>query len=451
VISLYTYSHLSCNFSARSLSYNELRTEKRKPKSQRSVRDLIRNNRFARSDYIVRKRTAMGNCKSCHSVDDDHYIRVAVKRQPAPKPQLHFRPQTYNPPPRRKKRRKKRSPKSSTCRGAPSLVSVSAKLVAGTYQNQTVSLHSYSPSTPSLGDNDSQSTRSDSTDSLCTKTSSTSRSYSVKPAEYKLELWESPEMNDWRVSGLDRRLANFEEIYGHGMSRSTLRAFLIAYPEESDQAMHEMIRKAVDWRRELYPDIFDMEMSKDVTSKVPMCIYNTDDFGHPIWYMDLSRYERVRAQSEQEVMEKYIIRTLLHIRDIEKYIAEKSGRPGTIWAHIAVFNFAGVSIWDVKALRKLIILLLDISNTMFGNMTYKVFFINCGRSFRMMSSLFKPFLSKTTLDNTHILGGSEYLEQMSQCVELDRIPKIFGGTSTKPWVDGGIVLPDNIGYKHDAI
>jgi len=420
----------------------------------------------------------MGNCKSCHSVDDDHYIPVAVRRQKAlPKPQPHFRAQTYNPPPprKKKKRKKKRSP--------PSLVSVSAQLVAGTYQNQTVSLHSYSPSSPSLGDYDSQSTRSDSTDSLCTKTSSTSRSYSqsyqslsysetltgtdaggaynfleapdnshkVKPTEYKLEFWESPEMNDWTASGLDRRLASFEEIYGHGMSRATLRAFLIAYQEESDQVMHEMIRKAVDWRQELYPNIFDMEMSIGVTSKVPMCIYNTDEFGHPIWYMDLSRYERVREQSEQEVMEKYIIRTLLHIRDIEKHIADKSGRPGTIWAHIAVFNFAGVSLWDVKALRKLITLLLDISNNMFGNMTYKVFFINCGRSFRMMSSLFKPFLSKTTLDNTRILGGSEYLEQMSRCVDLDRIPEIFGGTSKKPWVDGGIVLPENIGYKHDAI
>merc|ERR1739842_287095 len=111
------------------------------------------------------------------------------------------------------------------------------------------------------------------------------------------------------------------------------------------------------------------------------------------------------------------------------------GEPGTIWAHVVVFNFKNASIWDVKSMRALIVLLIDISNTMFGNMTYKAFFINCGRSFRILHAMFKPLLSKETLENTFILG-SDYIDKLSAVVPLEKIPKEFGGKAKKPFVDG---------------
>jgi len=386
VISLYTFSHLSCNFS-REFSPSKPRRDSHHRRRSRS-------------------KSNMGTCHTC-TIDEDHYEPIPVHVHSHAKKKLP----AHATPPKAKKRIKRKKKKTP-----PSLVSVSAQLVTGAESSCT----EYS------GETDSE----------------TSTMYP--------SCFESPEIVEWRNAEiLHDREEKFSHEFGDTLSQASIRAFLSAFPNDSNESMRDMLLKAVEWRQGLYPGIFEGHVSRAVIEKVPMCIFETDEFGHPIWYMDLARYQRLKGKSEQSDLETYFCRTLLHIRDVEIHIADKLQRPGSIWTHVAVFNFKGITIWDVKALRSIIVMLLNISNTMFGNMTYKVYFINCGRSFRMISSIFKPFISKETLDNT-IIVGSEYLEQLSSLIPLEKIPSTLGGTSKHSWVDGGIVLP-HMGYKYSHL
>jgi len=266
-----------------------------------------------------------------------------------------------------------------------------------------------------------------------------------------LHYQSSPELKDWTaaISKIQERYDAVEAQFGTEIAESTIRAFLAGNPNESNVMIQDMLRKAVEWRQGLYPNVFDEKIDESIRHKVPMCIYETDGFAHPVWYVDLARYQKCN-KSQADELKTFVLRALLHLRDIETHIADKVGEPGSIWEHVAVFNLKNASFWDVASMKSLICILLEISNTMFGQMTYKVFFINCGRSFTLLHSMFKPFIAQETLDNTLILG-EQYIDELSKVIPLEKIPKEFGGKAEKPWVDGGIVLPSNVKYQYSSI
>jgi len=265
------------------------------------------------------------------------------------------------------------------------------------------------------------------------------------PPGIDAELWEK------ELQENEALLKSCKEKFGDALSIATLKAFVVGFKEEGEDALFKGIEKGIKWRKDKnYPEILGKPVNDEAMyARIPFYIYHLSNTGAPVYYIDCET--ATNDTPESKLATKDIAdRATMHLREINKLVAKKVGRPDTMFGSIVVLNMNGLGVWRAKAMLDVVQHMIEIGNEMFGINLQKCFLINCGWSIRMILALCLMWVHEVSKKKI-VQCGEDYLGELTKFVPIERIPKLYGGSCEDEFVNCSITMPKELGYPHKRL
>ena len=167
------------------------------------------------------------------------------------------------------------------------------------------------------------------------------------------------------------------------------------------------------------------------TRLLPCYFYGIDHEAHPILWWKVTMLKDVKginaAFSDFDDWERasfQLSRTQRMVTNLWSNINRHYGC--TVNTCFAVIDLNGGSVPDFYGNRGFIQWYVRSGSELFPETLYKVFIINAPWAFQMIWKVICKFLDEITVQKTAILGG-DYLKEMVKFIDLEMIPKEFGG------------------------
>lgn len=161
-----------------------------------------------------------------------------------------------------------------------------------------------------------------------------------------------------------------------------------------------------------------------------MTVFGQDKFGHCVMYEDVASYQCDKIQENLPIALEFRRRMWCQMWNKQHEVAKKKNE--VVYKHINVFNMDGIGVWGANTYKKVIQKMIQAEGDLFPETVYKMYFINCGWTFRAAWAVVKMFVHPVTQKKIKIMGGkSEYLPELQKDVDLKQIPKKYGGQSPK--------------------
>ena len=174
----------------------------------------------------------------------------------------------------------------------------------------------------------------------------------------------------------------------------------------------------------------DLEISRENTEIFPLYYYGIDKMGHPILW------DNGGSNGKGEIINKLFCnddfkrasKWRLRIKRMESnlYLRLSKHYKCSISRAITVIDLKNATVSDFYTNRQFNQWFLRSSSELFPETAYKVFLINAPWAFQMIWKICCNFLDDITVEKTKILG-SDYLDELLKYIDIDMIPKEFGG------------------------
>lgn len=242
----------------------------------------------------------------------------------------------------------------------------------------------------------------------------------------------------------------FGEEIDEQLTEVKLRNFIHGYKHKGIDKIIERIRAKIDYQNEIgHKTIFEKEFTElpFIAQANPVCIFGQDKQGHPILYTRPCKANYEVCNQHPDLLKTYFIRTLEHLEAIKEKISNDIGYD--IWRHTSIVDCKNLGLLDVKSIYTILKELAEISNYIYPESAHKVVIINAGWKFRLIKALFDYIIEESTAKKYQILG-TDFYDTLIKEIDENQIPKEFGGSANKNWVNGGIIL-QNTQYPHTQI
>jgi len=266
-----------------------------------------------------------------------------------------------------------------------------------------------------------------------------------------LQFGENEEIVNWKKEEQDNeRLLNIlvKKYEGSTLTKTDIKAFIIGWKAEGEGKLIEALDKSTEWRKQMnFPEVMEKPINDgEFYAKIPLCVFQLGRCGNPVYYIDIAKLDIDNDNTDLRARD-LTDRVNLHLREIQRRVAEYKGNPETMWRSIVVLNMDGIGVWQAKSRMGLVQHVIQTGNDMFGTNLEKCYLINCGWSIRMILALVMTFVHEETKQKI-VRCGTDFLTELQKSVPLEQIPKRFGGNCQEDWVNGGIVLPEELEYPY---
>jgi len=262
----------------------------------------------------------------------------------------------------------------------------------------------------------------------------------------EIELWEK------NLEQNETLLKKYKEKFGDSLSDATLKAFILGwFEEEGEEGVLTRLEKAIKWRKDKnFPEILGKPKNDEaLCAKVPFSLYHLSNSGSPVYYIDCPS-SKIDTAECKEATKDISDRALMHLREIQKLVAKKTGQPDTKFVAVIVLNMDGVGLFGAKNLLGVVQHMIDMGNEMFGINLHKCFLINCGWSIRMILGLVLMWVHEVSKKKI-VQCGADFLPELTKFVPIEHIPKKYGGTCEDEIVNCSITMPKDLGYPHKRL
>ena len=221
-----------------------------------------------------------------------------------------------------------------------------------------------------------------------------------------------------------------------------------AHEKEREKATVERIDHFLDRQKE-----FEFKTMMDEPSKEdfecleawPVFIYGYDKQGHPVMYDDIasSTVENVKkcfanekGEANYTKLRKFRFRFLRRLENSK--VVQKRRYNRNFYRHVMVMDMQNFSRHHLyQPMRDIVQTVITDESNLWPNTLHKMFIINAPWAFRMAWKVVSQFVHPITVEKINILGG-DYIKEMSKFIDMDQIPKKFGGKGELP-IDFGYV------------
>lgn len=234
------------------------------------------------------------------------------------------------------------------------------------------------------------------------------------------------------------------------LTKVQIKNFIHGYKTEGIQKIMERLEERLKYQEEIeYKTILDEEFLElpMIAQANPVCIFGQDKFGHPVLYTRPCEANFEMCKMFPDLLKTYFVRTLEHLTHIKEGISEDIGYD--IWRHTTIIDVKNLGVLDVKSIYDTLSELLQIANSKYPESAQKIYVINANWKFRLIKNLFDYIIEPTTAEKVQVLGSS-YIDKITIEIDAEQIPSDFGGESSEPWINGGIILTKTE-YPHDQI
>eukprot|EP00484_Ammonia_sp_Unknown_P000467 CAMPEP_0197023336 /NCGR_PEP_ID=MMETSP1384-20130603/4050_1 /TAXON_ID=29189 /ORGANISM="Ammonia sp." /LENGTH=333 /DNA_ID=CAMNT_0042451533 /DNA_START=25 /DNA_END=1026 /DNA_ORIENTATION=+ len=190
-----------------------------------------------------------------------------------------------------------------------------------------------------------------------------------------------------------------------------------------------------------YDHLLSTLSEKDITELAPATfIYGHDKYGHPVLWDDGRRYrkggdlsifkEKQTGNGDEGMMDKFVCFVVRKLHGIKIENTTKFGLENSaigIYQHCAVIDMNGFSVTKALYERKLNEYMSRRGAEVSPEMLHKMYFINVPWMFVKAWNMLKTWISPITVEKTVILG-SDYLHELCKDIDMEMIPKEYGGT-----------------------
>jgi len=266
-----------------------------------------------------------------------------------------------------------------------------------------------------------------------------------------LHFEENEEIVNWKKEEQDNeRLLNMlvKKYEGSTLTKTDIKAFILGWKAEGEEKLIEALDKSIEWRKQMnFPEVMEKPINDEqFYAKIPLCVFQLGRCGNPVYYIDIAKLDVDNDDTDLRARD-LTDRVNLHLREIQRRVAEYKGNPESMWRSIVVLNMDGIGVWQAKSRMGLVQHVIQTGNDMFGTNLEKCYLINCGWSIRMILALVMTFVHEETKQKI-VRCGTDFLTELQKSVPLAQIPKRFGGKCQDDWISGGIVLPAELEYPY---
>jgi len=203
--------------------------------------------------------------------------------------------------------------------------------------------------------------------------------------------------------------------------------------ENRDKTTQEMLKKTLDWRKEMNVDQVlnkDLPQEEKYMQMWPHDYHENDKRQHIIYYERTcfsDPYKLLEALTEEQIQESHV-----QMLETLTWLKEKKS------AEINCLCYKSIVIMDLKdfgwnhlskTLYGMISKVTAIDQYYYPETLYKLFIINAPFSFRALWTVVKPWLHPLTQARIQITGGeSDYLPIFKTLVDEVNIPRYIGGS-----------------------
>ena len=194
-------------------------------------------------------------------------------------------------------------------------------------------------------------------------------------------------------------------------------------------AAAEMLKNALAWREENNVDqVLKIPDPKEKVFQAicPHSFHGFDKQGHPVYYERtgiIVMGELMKHCSEDEIVFRHV-RQMEYLARLALKSSKKNGRP--IEKFVLVCDLQGLPYGPNMAGQRCFRRTTRIDQDYYPERLHKVFFINAPISFRGIWQVVKPWLNPVTQAKIEIIGA-RYHDRLTQLIDNDQIPKMYGG------------------------
>lgn len=195
----------------------------------------------------------------------------------------------------------------------------------------------------------------------------------------------------------------------------------------------------------------------------PIYLYGNDKFGHPIFYDDLlsldlskvveifsktangfdindindeddDKYEHNDENDEKlfDIVRKFRLKFYGKMIKQKELLSKQFDR--IIFKHILIMDLNNFGYYkmvsNLSIYSKIAKSVLTDEQLLFPQTCFKIYLINCPWTFRFIWKILTNFIDPITIEKVKILG-SDYLNEMLKDIDIEHIPKKYGGKGEK--------------------
>jgi len=210
----------------------------------------------------------------------------------------------------------------------------------------------------------------------------------------------------------------------------------------------------VAWRKETQPELFVRSPSKEfrnIISPYPYYIYGQDRKGHPVWYDCIPESSSlVEKLSEKTLMERHL-RPQEQMKVLKEYLRVNNECNGNndLYQHIYVLDIGNAG-WGSMSSSNIenIKTMFSVLKSHYVEVSDMIYIVNASFAFRATWKVISPFIDEGTREKVKVYG-SGYLEKLLKRIDINQIPKRFGGKAKAPLALGEVVMLDADGNQRE--
>jgi len=211
----------------------------------------------------------------------------------------------------------------------------------------------------------------------------------------------------------------------------------------------------VAWRKEIQPELFVSNPSKEfrnIISQYPYYIYGQDRKGHPVWYDCIPESSSlVEKLSQKTLMERHL-RPQEQMKVLKEYLRTNNECNGNneLYQHVYVLDVGNAG-WGSMSSSNIenIKTMFSVLKSHYVEVTDMIYIVNASFAFRATWKIISPFVDEGTREKVKVYG-SGYLEKLLKRIDINQIPKRFGGQAKAPLSLGEVVTLDAYGNKRET-
>merc|ERR1712113_605988 len=213
-------------------------------------------------------------------------------------------------------------------------------------------------------------------------------------------------------------------------------------------------KQEFDFKNILKRDVMSADVENECLKVWPLFIYGYDKEGHPVMYDEVcnqppKEIERVFAINDEfKKLKTFRFRFMKRLHNIKRIQNMRYGYDGTINKkvgvnginkHVLVMDMKKFSIFNLKKYKDLMVDLIHSESNLGPNTLDKMYMINAPWTFSTGWSIIKHFVHPITQKKIEVISHS-HIDSMKKRIDLDQIPKKYGGKGK---------LPIKLGYAAD--